>query len=160
VPALDLVQAREPVHVRHADVEQDQVWFRAPDEGENLRSRLRLADDLEVVIGLERAFDAVQDEPVVVGDQDPHRATVAQPDNDARPGSKSPAICGRPIWCYLLPVGGGRGPPVGGTGWSWLPVLFHERGIAHNPVGGYSLEWGVEEPGPRCLSLEGERRRS
>ena len=91
MPALDLVQAREPVHVRHPDVEQHELGLRPAHEREDLRPGLRLADDLEVAVRLERAPDAVEDEPVVVGDQDAHRGSVAQ-DADAvataRPGRR------------------------------------------------------------------------
>ena len=46
--------------------------FVLPDEREHLRPGLRLADDLEAAVGLERAPDPVEDEPVVVGDHDAH----------------------------------------------------------------------------------------
>ena len=74
VPALDLVEAGEAVHVRHADVEEDEVGLLAADEREHLRPGLRLPDDLEVAVRLERPLDPVEDEPVVVGDYDAHGA--------------------------------------------------------------------------------------
>ena len=43
-----------------------------PDEWKHLRPGLRLADDLEATVGLERPLDPVEDEPVVVGDHDAH----------------------------------------------------------------------------------------
>ena len=46
--------------------------LRLADEREHLRPRLRLADDLEAAVRLERALDPVEDEPMVVGDHDAH----------------------------------------------------------------------------------------
>ena len=68
----DLVEARESVHLRHADVEEDEVGARPGNEREHLRARLRLADDLELTVAVERAADPVEDEPMVVRDHDSH----------------------------------------------------------------------------------------
>src|SRR4029450_2726 len=67
-----LVEARETVHVRHADVEEDEVGVRLADEWEHLGAGLRLADDLEPAVGFERTLDPVEDEAMVVGDHDAH----------------------------------------------------------------------------------------
>ena len=64
--------------MRHPDVEEDEVRLRLPDEGEHLRSRLRLAHDLELAVVLEGTPDPVEDEAVVVGDHDSHRQAVSQ----------------------------------------------------------------------------------
>ncbi len=87
--ALDLVEAREAVHVRHPHVEQDEVRLRAAHEGQHLCPRLRLADDLEVAVGLERTLDPVEDETVIVGDHDPHLGSVAQA-RDTAAGAEVP----------------------------------------------------------------------
>jgi hypothetical protein len=87
VAPLDLVQAGETVHMRHAHVEQHEVRIRPSDERQHLRSGLRLADDLEVAVLLERTANSVKDETMVVGDHDSHRhLSVAQGrDGDVRP---------------------------------------------------------------------------
>ena len=54
VPLLDLLQAREPVHAGHAQVEHDQVGVRLRDEREHALAARRLADDLEPAV-LDRA---------------------------------------------------------------------------------------------------------
>jgi hypothetical protein len=72
VPALDLVEARETVHVRHAHVQEHELRLGLPDERQHLGSGLRLADDLEIAVALECPPDAVEHEPMVVGDHDPH----------------------------------------------------------------------------------------
>jgi hypothetical protein len=68
--------------VRHPDVQEHEVRLRAPDERKDLRSRLRLADDLEVAIGLESPTDAVENEAMVVSDDDSHPSSVAQGADD------------------------------------------------------------------------------
>ena len=55
-------------------------------EWEHLCPGLRLSDDLEATVGFERALDPVEDEPMVVGDNDAHRNSVAQ-GPDAASGS-------------------------------------------------------------------------
>ena len=72
MPAADLVEAREPVHVRHSHVEQDEIRLLAGDEREHLHPGLRFADDLEVAVGLEGPADSVEHEPMVVGDDHAH----------------------------------------------------------------------------------------
>ena len=90
MPRLDLVEAREPVHVRHAHVEQHEVGARLADEREHLRPGLRLADDLEAAVVLERPLDPVEDEPVVVGDHDAHGGSVAQGPDAPPSGDRCP----------------------------------------------------------------------
>ena len=68
----DLLEALEPVHVRHPNVEHDQVGARLADEGEHLRAVLRLADDLEPAVVLERAADAVEHEAMIVCEENLH----------------------------------------------------------------------------------------
>ena len=46
-------------------------------EWEHLRPGLRLSDDLEATVGLERTLDPVEDEPVVVGNHDAHVESVS-----------------------------------------------------------------------------------
>lgn len=70
IAPLDLVEADESVHLWHAQVEQDDVGLGPAHQRHHLASLSRLADDLEVVGGLERSADAVQDQAVVVGEQD------------------------------------------------------------------------------------------
>jgi hypothetical protein len=72
VAAPDLVEAGESVDVRHADVEHHEVRLGARDEREHLCPVLRLSDDLEAAVLLERAPDGLEHEAVVVRDQHPH----------------------------------------------------------------------------------------
>ena len=62
----DLVQAGQPVHLRHPDVEDDQVRPRPLDDREDVGAVEGLADDLEAAVGFERVVDSGQHEPVVV----------------------------------------------------------------------------------------------
>src|SRR5439155_15051981 len=83
IASLDFVEAGEPVHVRHADVEKHEVGLRPADERQDLRSRLRLTDDLEIAVLLERTANPVEDETMVVGDHDSHRIlSVSQSRDD------------------------------------------------------------------------------
>ncbi len=72
MPPLDLVQALEAVHVRHAHVEQHDLGMVLAHERQHLGAVLRLRDHLEAAVVLERPADAVEDEAVVVGDEDAH----------------------------------------------------------------------------------------
>ena len=58
--------------MRHPHVEQDEIGVRLAHEWEHLRPGLRLSDDLEATVGLERTLDPVEDEPMVVGNHDAH----------------------------------------------------------------------------------------
>ena len=94
--------------MRHADVEEDEVGIRLAHQRKHLRSRLRLADDLEAAVVLERALDPVEDEPVVVGDHDAH-GDQCRTGPDAARGS---ADCARRISFqgYTCPVQGATLP--------------------------------------------------
>jgi hypothetical protein len=73
VALAQLGQGGEPVTLGHAQVEDDHVGPDAGDDGEHLLTAHRLADHLDVGSGLKRALDAVQHQPVVVGDGDAER---------------------------------------------------------------------------------------
>src|SRR5438093_6153099 len=70
----DLRQAREAVHLRHSEVEQDEVRLQPLDEREDLGTVRGLADDREAAGLLERALGALDDEPVIIRNEDPHAA--------------------------------------------------------------------------------------
>ena len=60
----------DAVDVGHADVHQDDVRPQAPRLRDRLAPVRRLADDLDVLLGLEDHAEAGADERLVVGDQD------------------------------------------------------------------------------------------
>ena len=72
----DLPETGEPVGARHAEVEQHEVGLRSPDHREDLGAGRRFSHDLEVARLLERPFDPVDDQLVVVGDEDSHGRMV------------------------------------------------------------------------------------
>jgi hypothetical protein len=69
-----LVEAREPIHVWHAHIEEDEIRVGLSDEREHLRPGLGLSDDLEATVGLECPLDPVEDKPMVVGNQNTHES--------------------------------------------------------------------------------------
>ena len=77
----DLPETGETVGARHAQVEQHEVRLRSPDHRQNLRAGRGFSDHLEVARLLERPFDPVDDQLVVVGDENSHaRMVVGDPD--------------------------------------------------------------------------------
>ena len=137
----DLVEAGEPVHVRHADVEEDELGVRLPDERQHLGARLRLADDLESAVGFERPLDPVEDEAMVVGD---HNAHGDQCRTGLRCRSATPSTARL------------RGPP--NRSGSDFADAFEtlDPGIYRAPNGGY-LQTQFTELGTRMrLKLEGK----
>ena len=68
----DSAQAGKPVGPRHAQVEQDDVRIRTRDQRQHLRAGVALADDLEVRRLLKGALHTFYDQPVVVGNKNPH----------------------------------------------------------------------------------------
>ena len=73
IALVDLVQACEPVHVRHPHVQQHEIGRRARDDRQHLGAVLGLAHDLEAAVGLERPANAVQHQPVIICNDDTHR---------------------------------------------------------------------------------------
>ena len=68
----DPVETLQPVHFRHAEVEQCQIRVRLGDEGEDLAADPGLGDDLELVVLLKGTLDSGENERVVVCDQNAH----------------------------------------------------------------------------------------
>jgi hypothetical protein len=66
----------DPVHLRHAHVHQDDVRLQALGLGHCVTAVCRLADDLDVLLGLEDHPEARADERLVVDDQDADDAAV------------------------------------------------------------------------------------
>src|SRR6188472_168105 len=78
MPAADLLEALQAIHVRHAHVEHDEIRPGLPDERQDLGAVLGLADDLEPAVVLERAADAVEHEAMVVCEQNLHAGSLAR----------------------------------------------------------------------------------
>jgi hypothetical protein len=55
----DLLEHLEALHVRHPDLEHDEIGVRLADERQDLRSVLRLPDHFEASVLVECAADAV-----------------------------------------------------------------------------------------------------
>ena len=85
--------ARQPVDAGHADVHQHHVGPQLDGEGRRPPRRARLADDLDVVLGVEQGLEAGAHEHLVVGD---HHADHGRGDSiRRRPGTRPPAAAGR-----------------------------------------------------------------
>src|SRR5215208_4150865 len=69
---LQLVQACEPVHLRHAHVEQDHVRAQPANERKHLATRARLAYDLDFLSTLKGPPDALDHQPMVVRNKNLH----------------------------------------------------------------------------------------
>ena len=67
-----LGQHLEPALVGHDDVEQDHVGLQRPHLEDGVARVPRLADRLEVVLGVDEQLEARPDDGVVVDDQDPN----------------------------------------------------------------------------------------
>ena len=76
--APDPRQAGESVGARHAEVEEHDVGVGATDQRKDLRAGGALSDDLEVAGLFERSPHAFDDQPMVVGDENPHDPIVAR----------------------------------------------------------------------------------
>src|SRR5215510_3878520 len=130
--ALDLVEAGKPVHVRHPHVEQDEIRLLAGDEREHLHARLRLADDLEAAVCLERAADAVEDEPMVVGDDHTHDGQSGRGVRRHPPLARGIAL--PPTGHRVGPrVGEGSAAPSEGESNGTFPVCLRCRRYAAGP---------------------------
>jgi hypothetical protein len=79
----DSVEAGEPVHLGHAQIEQREIRMRLGDEREDLAADARLGYDLELVVFLERTLDSGENEWMVVCDQNAHGQSVV--DSSAKP---------------------------------------------------------------------------
>jgi DNA-binding transcriptional LysR family regulator len=67
-----------PIAARHPQVHEDDVRTQPPGERHRLRTGRRLADHLDVRLGRQHAPQALADDRVVVGQQDPdHAGTIA-----------------------------------------------------------------------------------
>ncbi len=66
----DLGEAREPVHLGHAQVEQDEIGLEPANERQYLHAVDRLADDLEVAGALKCLFRSLDHQPMVIRNQD------------------------------------------------------------------------------------------
>ena len=66
------LEAAAPVGRPHTEFEGDDFRSAPLDQREQLGARVRHADDLDVLDALERAPEAFEHQPVVVGDQDLH----------------------------------------------------------------------------------------
>src|SRR3954447_22057770 len=69
---LQLVETCEPVHLRHAHVEQHDVRAQPANERKHLASRARVAYDLDVLSTLEGPPDALDHQPMVVRNKNLH----------------------------------------------------------------------------------------
>ena len=95
----DLARRRDPVELGHADVHQHDVGPQPLRAVDGLLAVGRLADDRDVVLGLEHHPEARPHERLVVGDEDAdaHRASVigsdartTKPPSGRRPACSSP----------------------------------------------------------------------
>src|ERR1700704_60369 len=88
------IDAREPIHSRHANVEQHHLRARSPNEWEHLSPTVGLAENLEVPRRLQGPANAFEHQPVVVGEQNPDPAprlfVLAHADSSATRESPGP----------------------------------------------------------------------
>jgi hypothetical protein len=64
------IEARETVHLRHRDIEQDQVWICPADKWQHLAADCRFGDDLEVVAFIKCKLNRVEHQTMIIRDQD------------------------------------------------------------------------------------------
>ncbi len=69
-PPPELLQADEPVHLRHPDVEQDDVGVGLRDDRQHLGAVDGLADDDDVLVGREVLAQREEDESMIVRDDE------------------------------------------------------------------------------------------
>ena len=116
--------------------------FVLPDERKHLRARLRLADDLEAAVGLERALDPVEDEAMVVGDHNAHGG-------QCRTGLR--CRFGGSLDCAIA-----RGPRTGERSATSPTAQTLDPGIYRAPNGGYRQTRFTELGARMRLKLEGK----
>jgi hypothetical protein len=75
----DPVEALQPVHLGHAQVEESEIRVRLRDEREHLAAYPRLGYDFELVVFFERTLDSGENERMVVCDQNAHGRSVVNP---------------------------------------------------------------------------------
>jgi hypothetical protein len=81
----------DPVELRHADVHQDDVRLELAGELHRLGAVGRLADHVEVVLGVEDHPEAGADEGLVVGDEDArHALTLSRSSSGRRARTRNP----------------------------------------------------------------------
>ena len=104
--ADDPARRLEAVHLRHADVHEDDVGLLARDEVDGFGAVRRLADDLDVVGRPQQHREAAAHERLVVGDRDRgsfrrlrtgSSATTRKPPPGAGPGVERPAVHADPL---------------------------------------------------------------
>jgi len=71
MPIADAPRGREAVHVRHADVEEDERGMQLIDGAERVPARRRAAEPAEAGGGGDDLADHVQEERLVVHTEDP-----------------------------------------------------------------------------------------
>jgi hypothetical protein len=79
----DSVEAGQPVHLGHSQVEEREIGLRLRDEREDLAADPCLGYDLELVVFFERTLDSGENEWMVVCDQNAHKLSVV--DSSAKP---------------------------------------------------------------------------
>src|SRR5687767_3708744 len=87
------VEACQPVHLRHPDIEKNEVGIRSPDHWQDLTAAGRLAHDLHVVCLLEHESSRLEYQPMVIGDQNSKEPHLPQPSRrvcDGPPRSSFP----------------------------------------------------------------------
>jgi len=86
---LQLLRGFDAVVGRHGDVEHDHVGVQCLGKAQRLRAVCRLADHLEIGVGLEQRLQAGTDDGVVVSDQDANRQWCLHHDSRPCPGALS-----------------------------------------------------------------------
>jgi hypothetical protein len=85
----------DPVHCRHADVHQHDLWPKAPRGLDRVLAVFRLADDGQLWLALQDLAQPDTDERLIVGDQHSRhrigsRTRTAKPPPERRPASRRP----------------------------------------------------------------------
>src|SRR6266566_580430 len=79
VALADLAKAGQTVHLRHADIEQDEIRLCSPDQWKRLAARQGLADQLDVLGLLQREPDRIEHQLVVVDNDNAYLSHCRSP---------------------------------------------------------------------------------
>jgi hypothetical protein len=124
---LDLTRRRNPVHIGHPDIHENNVRLKIRNDGDGRPPRPRLTDYLETVVSRENGAQSLDDQMMVINQHDPnpaHRLLALRPQvwlGDARNPVR---IYGRRLNHAYPPSSRITGEPAAFTSGSDAPAQF------------------------------------
>ena len=123
----DIEVVAEATDGRHLDVDQGDVRAVPGGERDRLLSVSRLADDLDVVLGLQQRPDAAADQRLVVSQQDPDHARAGISARTRKPPPACGPACSRPPSADTRSRMPMRPSPRPGAWFAWSPLSDSPR---------------------------------